>query len=130
MKSLLTVFALVEVSAGVILAISPLVLTRSLFGTELEFPTAIIAGRVAGVALLSLVIGCWVARNDARSLAAKGLVAGMLLYNAGIVALLLHAGRVSSLTGVLLWPAIVVHAALAAWCIVCVWNNVRNVEAG
>jgi hypothetical protein len=74
MKSLLTVFALVEAGAGFILVVAPAVLTTLLFGTQIESPMGMIAGRVAGVALLSLVIACWVARSDARSLAVKGLV--------------------------------------------------------
>jgi len=129
MKALLTVFALVEAGAGVILVIAPAVLTTWLFGAQFESPMGMIAGRVAGVALLSLVIACWVARSDARSLVAKGLVAGMLLYNAGVVALLSRAGTASNLTGVLLWPAVVVHAALAAWCIVGLWSNGGSAKA-
>ena len=119
MKALLTVFVLVEVGAGLILGIGPSVLTKLLFGTELETTTAIMAGRVAGIALLSLVIACWTARNDTQSPGARGVVAGMLLYNAGVVALLLAAGMAHGLTGALLWPALVIHAAMAVWCVVC-----------
>jgi hypothetical protein len=119
MKALLTVFAFVEVGAGLVLGIAPSVLTKLLFGTELETTTAIIAGRVAGIALLSLVVACWIARSDTQSPVARGVVAGMLLYNAGIVALLLAAGMAPGLAGVLLWPAVAVHAALAVWCVVC-----------
>jgi hypothetical protein len=119
MKALLTVFILVEVGAGLILGIAPSVLTKLLFGTQLEMPTAVIAGRVAGVALLSLLIACWAARDDVQSTVTKGVVTGMLLYNAGVVAVLLAARMVPSFTGVLLWPALIVHAAMAVWCVVC-----------
>lgn len=117
MKALLTVFALVEVGAGLVLLVSPSALTKLLFGTQLDAPTALISGRVAGAALLALVLACWLARNDAQSLVAKGLVAGMLLYNTGVVALLLYAGTASALAGVGLWPAVLIHLLLAAWCI-------------
>jgi hypothetical protein len=119
MKWLLTLFALVEVGAGLTLLIAPSALTTLLIGTQLDTPTALIVGRVAGVALLALVIACWVASHDAHSPVAKGLVAGMLLYNVGVVSLLAYAGTVLSLTGEGLWPAILAHAALGAWCVVC-----------
>jgi hypothetical protein len=38
----------------------------------------------------------------------------MLLYNCGVAAVLAMAG-VSGMAGVLLWPAIALHAAMAAW---------------
>jgi hypothetical protein len=122
MKALLTMFALVEVGAGLTLVVAPSELTTLLVGTQLDTPTALIVGRVAGVALLSLVIACWMARTDAQSSVARGLVAGMLLYNAGVVTFLVHAGTALGITGVLLWPAILIHGALAVWCVICVAN--------
>lgn len=129
MKSLLAVFALVEVGAGLTLAVAPSALTTLLVGTQLETPTALIVGRVAGIALLSLVIACWVASYDARNPVAKGLVAGMLLYNAGVVSLLLYAVTALDLTGALLWPAIFIHVALAVWCVVCLLNTGTDLKA-
>jgi hypothetical protein len=40
----------------------------------------------------------------------------MALYNAGVLAVLGHAGLGLGLSGVALWPAVLVHAAMAAWC--------------
>ena len=91
MKALLTIFALIEVAAGLTLVVAPSKLTTLLVGTQLDTPTALIVGRVAGIALLSFVIACWVARTDTLSPVARGLVAGMLLYNVGVVTLLVHA---------------------------------------
>ena len=49
MKALLTVFALVEVGAGLTLVVAPSALTALLVGTQLDTPTASIVGRVAEV---------------------------------------------------------------------------------
>jgi hypothetical protein len=129
MRLLLAVFALVEVGAGLTLAVAPSALTTLLVGTRLETPTALIVGRVAGIALLSLVIACCVASYDARNPVAKGLVAGMLLYNAGVVSLLLYAVTALDLSGALLWPAILIHGALAVWCTVCLLNTGTDLKA-
>ena len=40
----------------------------------------------------------------------------MLLYNSVAVAVLANAGTSARLVGVLTWPAVAVHAALAVWC--------------
>jgi len=99
------------------------VLTTILFGTTPETPTALITGRVAGIALLSLVTACWIARNDPASVATTGVVGGMLLYNLGVVASLLYAGTGEGLVGVGLWPAGVTHALLAVWCVACLGSK-------
>jgi hypothetical protein len=72
---------------------------------------------VTGVALFTLGVACWLAQRDAPSRAAKGLVAAMVVYNLGAVAFLGAAGVRSQLVGVALWPAVVLHAVMAAWCI-------------
>ena len=69
--------------------------------------------------MLSLVIACWLARNDAESNSTTVVVAGMLLYNVGVLATLICAGVDEGLAGIPLWPEAVAHALLAAWCIAC-----------
>jgi hypothetical protein len=41
------------------------------------------------------------------------------MYNTVVVAVLAHAALGLGATGVLLWPAVGLHTALAAWCIAC-----------
>ena len=88
-----------------------------LLGASIEGPTALTVARVGGAGLLALGVACWLARGDANSRAAKGLVAAMLLYNVATVAILTYAGIGLGLYGVLLWPGVVLHAAMAVWCV-------------
>lgn len=119
MKTLLIVTALFEAGAGLALIALPSGLASLLLGTSLDTPTGLTIGRVAGAALLSLAIVCWLARNDEQSRAVTGLITGMSFYNTAVVVLLVYAGIGSGLAGVGLWPAVLAHAALLAWCIAC-----------
>lgn len=100
------------------LASFPSALVKLLLGVPLEAPVAALLGRLAGAALLALGIACWLARADAASRAARGVVAAMLLYNLVAVAVFLFAGLGSKLVGLALWPATILHAVMAGWCLV------------
>ena len=128
-KHLLIVTALAETTAGLALLISPPLVAGLLLGAPLDAPAALIVGRIAGTALLSLGAACWLARGDGPSRAVRGLVAAMLLYNCAAAAVLAHAGAGVRLVGVLLWPAVALHAALAAWCIAGLRTRPVNEEA-
>ena len=105
-----------ETPIGLMLLLSPPLVAGLLLGVSLAAPAALIVGRIAGAALLALGLACWLARDDGPSLARRGLLAAMLLYNCAAVAVLAHAGAVAGLAGVLMWPAVALHAALAVWC--------------
>jgi len=116
-RTLLIVTAIVETPIGVMLLLSPALVVAFLLGASLDAPAALVVARLAGAALLSLGGACWLARDDGPSPARRGLVAAMLLYNTVAVAILTTAGAGARLVGVLTWPAVVLHAALAVWCI-------------
>jgi hypothetical protein len=118
-KQLLIVTALAETGIGALLLFAPAIVARLLLGAGLDGHAAGIVARLAGAALLSLGGACWLAREDRSSRALRGLVAAMLLYNSAAIAVLFFAGAGLNLAGVLLWPAAVLHAALAVWCIIC-----------
>jgi hypothetical protein len=118
-KQLFVVTAAIEAATGLALVLSPLLVVSLLLGTSLDAPGGLVLARIAGAALLSLGVACWLAREDALSRAARGVIAAMLLYNAGTVAVLIYAGMVLGLSGIGLWPAVLLHAALAVWCIAC-----------
>lgn len=117
MKVLLTTMAIIEAAPGVALLVLPAVVAGLLLGASLDVPASLTVARVAGAALLSLAVACWLARNDEWSRAAKGLVVAMLLYNIFAVAVLAFAGISLLLVGVALWPAVVLHVVMAVWCL-------------
>jgi len=118
MKKLLALAAVVEAATGLALIAVPGFVVRLLLGAEIS-GASIPLGRVAGAALLALGVACWLARNDRQSRTARGLVVAMLVYNIVATAVLAFAGIGLGLHGVALWPAVVLHAVMAIWCIVC-----------
>ncbi len=119
MSRLLKLTAIIEAATGLGLIAVPSVVVRLLLGSPLDTSAAVMLGRVAGAALLALGVACWLARDDTQSRAAKGLVVAMLIYNLVATAVLAFAGIGLRLHGVALWPAVVLHAVMAIWCIVC-----------
>jgi hypothetical protein len=116
-RELLIVTAFVEMPIGLMLLLSPGLVVPFLLGTSLGAPAALVVARIAGAALLSLGGACWLARDDGPSRAGRGLVAAMLLYNGTAAAVLANAGAGMRLGGVLMWPAVALHAVLAVWCV-------------
>ena len=114
----LTLTAIIEAATGLALIAVPAIVVRLLLGAEIS-GASIPLGRVAGAALLALGVACWLARNDRQSRTARGLVVAMLMYNLVATAVLAFAGIGLQLHGVVLWPAVVLHAVMAIWCIVC-----------
>jgi hypothetical protein len=119
MSRLLKLTAIIEGATGVGLMAVPSFVVRLLLGSELDTSAAVVLARVAGAALLALGVACWQAHDDTQSRAVRGLVAAMLLYNVATVAVLGFAGIGLGLHGVVLWPAVVLHAAMAVWCGAC-----------
>jgi hypothetical protein len=61
--------------------------------------------RVAGIALIALGIACWPGSSP---------LLGMLAYSALVTMYLAYLGAAGVVDGMLLWPAVVLHAILAA----------------
>jgi hypothetical protein len=120
---LLIVTALAETVTGLMLLVSPALVVALLLGASLEAPAALVVARIAGAALLSLGCACWLARNDGPNRAVRGLITAMLLYNSVALAVLANAGASARLVGVLMWPAVALHAVLAVCCIVCLRSS-------
>jgi hypothetical protein len=121
MKSLLTITALVEGVTGLALAIVPSLIVSILLGTSLTDPSAILIGRLAGAALITIAIACWLSRSDTRS---SVMVKVMLAYNIFSTTLLVYAALVERISGPGLWPAVLLHVGLLVWCVSSLRNRV------
>jgi hypothetical protein len=126
MSRLLKLTAIIEAATGLGLMAVPSVVVRLLLGSPLDTSAAAMLGRVAGAALLALGVACWLARGDTQSRATRGLVVAMLMYNLVATAVLAFAGIGLRLHGVALWPAVVLHAAMAVWCVACLRRGPQN----
>jgi hypothetical protein len=127
MKTLHTLSAVIELGAGLALMCAPSAAVALLAGVPLESTAALTVTRVGGAGLFALGIACWVARDDAQSRSARGLVAAMLFYDIAAAAFLAFAGVGLGLNGVALWPGVLLHSAMAAWCVACLWRTPVNV---
>jgi hypothetical protein len=102
MKKVLLFAAVGELGMGLALLIVPSLVGRLLLGEDLT-GIALPVARVAGIALTGLGVACW----------ASPLV-GMLTYSVAVVLYLAYLGVVGGSTGILLWPAVVLHVILTA----------------
>jgi len=104
MKMMLVIAALCEIATGLALLIVPSPVGRLLLGEELT-GVAIPVARVLGIALLALGVACWSGRTA---------LCGMLTYSAGVTLYLAFVGFTGGFSGILLWPAVILHAVLTA----------------
>ncbi len=126
-KLFLSVTAFVEIPTGLCLLILPAVPLALLLGIDHAPKDALFVGRLAGAALLAIGVASWIARNDSRTPAQLGLLTGILVYNTAATLLLAYGGASLKMVGVLLLPAVALHATLAVWCFVCLLPARHNI---
>ena len=105
---MLTFAAVVEAATGVALLIVPSLVGRLLFGAELT-GVSIPVARVAGIALIALGVACWPGSDAGGSPRA---LRAMLCYSLLATLYLAYLGIRGEWVGLLLWPAVVIHAIL------------------
>ena len=121
-KYLLITTAVAEGGTGLVLLALPSVPLALLLGLGDTPAVAAVVARIAGAALVTIAVGCWMARNEKDGRAASGMLAGVLFYDLAAAAILAYTGLVVGLVGIALWPAVVVHVVLAVWCIRCIFR--------
>lgn len=109
-RSVLGVAAAIEAVTGLFTILFPRALIRLLFDADVV-GAGIVIGRVAGIALISLGLGCWMGRQEASG---GWALAAMLIYNALVTIYFALVGFGTEFVGVLLWPAMALHAVLTA----------------
>ena len=103
MRRVLVLAAVGEAATGLALLIAPSLVWRLLLGEGLT-GIAIPVARVAGIALIALGVACWPGTP----------LVGMLTYSAAVTLYLAYVGFAGGFSGMLLWPAVVLHAILTA----------------
>lgn len=102
-KTALMAAAVGELATGLALLLAPSLVSQLLLGTALA-GIALTVARVAGIALIGLGIACW--PGPPRL--------GMLIYSAAVAVYLAFIGMTGEPAGILLWPAVALHAILSA----------------
>jgi hypothetical protein len=108
-KYLVRAAAWLEIVAGIALIARPNLGCQLLFSTHLDSPGVLFA-RFAGIALLALGAACIPNRATAQ---ARAAVVALFLYNAGASLLFVWVAAATTLHGILLWPAAILHAGIA-----------------
>ncbi len=103
MSRLLVFAAAGEALTGLILLVAPSFIAQLLLGEDVT-GSGVLVARVAGIALIGLAAACW---PGPASL-------GMLTYSLLVTMYLGWLGATGAATGSLLWPAVLLHAALTA----------------
>jgi hypothetical protein len=109
-RKILAFSAVVEVGTGLASIVAPALVIELLLGTS-DFGQLLPVARCFGAALLGLGLACWPARQSAAN--GSPAVRGMLTYNALIALFLAWFGAVERIGGILLWPAVALHAVVA-----------------
>jgi hypothetical protein len=117
MKRLLALVAAGEGLTGLILLVHPPIVTRLLFDAEIA-GAGVSMSRVAGISLIALGVACWPDHNTRRAFLAMStysLLATLYLAWVGV----------NDRVGILLWPAVAVHAGLSVL-LVRAWRKARG----
>ena len=105
MNTVLAVAAVSEALTGLALVASPPIVIRLLLGAE-TIGIVEVVSRFAGIALIGLGVACWPRGSNRQPLH------GMVVYGTLATLYFVYIGVRGQGGGVLLWPAVVVHAFL------------------
>jgi len=109
-----------ELLAGLGLLVVPGLALTMLLGSHNLAVETLAVSRLAGAALIAIGVMAHSGSNGGTS---WRLLAGLLVYNVGACAVLAYIGAGLGLAGPLLWPAVLLHAALTIWTLVCLRDS-------
>ncbi len=120
----IAVAAAIEAGTGLVVVSFPSLFVRSLLGVEVSEPGRIV-GRLAGFALIALVLACW--PHGGTEGADVWSLRALLAFSVLVALYLVYLGIGGGFAGPLLWPAVVLHSVVAI-VLVRAWLAIR--EAG
>ncbi len=107
-KKMLAVAAASEAVLGLVLLAYPPIVVRLLFNAQIA-DAGIVMSRVTGIALIALGLAC---RPGSGATDSPRALQGMLCYSLLATLYLAYLGIRGGWVGVLLWPAVAIHAIL------------------
>jgi len=102
--------AWVEIIVGALFLAAPDVLCLLVFGVKPE-AIAMPLGRFAGIALIALGIACLHSRDTGSR---RNVALDLFAFNVGVAILFVWVGVTTALHGILLWPAVILHAIIGS----------------
>lgn len=111
----MTLTAILEGLTGIALITAPHLIMLFLLGKPPHGPEGKMTAMLAGTAILSLAVICWLLR-EIRGL--QQLVKGMLFYNGAVMAIVMVGVFWHGLSNPALWLVIFAHAVLFVWGVV------------
>jgi hypothetical protein len=112
MKKFITLTAILEGLTGIALIATPNIIVLLLLGKPTSEPEGKITAMLAGTAILSLAVICWILRETSGL---EKLVKGILFYNCAIIAIAMYGVLWYGLTNPGLWFVIFSHSVLFVW---------------
>ncbi len=104
--------AIAEVLTGLALLAAPLFVVGLLLGDGVSpGGIAVAISWLLGMALLSVGVAGWESQGQDTRLAPR---AGLCIYNLGAAMVLVIIGTTGGMEGILLWPAVILHALIGA----------------
>ena len=120
MKLFLQITALAEILIGILLVFFPNFIIGLLFETPVTETSGIISSMIAGVAIISLTIICWLVQNKIDAIET---VKGMLFYNFAIIAVVIYLIGVYQISGLGVWLVIGFHTFQGIWRVIILMKN-------
>lgn len=118
--------AVIEAAAtGIILLVRPSWFAWLVFGAEFS-EAGLALGRLTAIAMFGLSLATWTTSTARQSVSS---VRALLIYNALATIYLLYIGIGGQLTGILLWPAIALHAIFSIL-LGRAWLAIRDLQRG